>query len=100
VWWTTNPQATNWTLSLLAGYVTSADTGSEDLVRASRIALVEFCNNGHADLICLNLLELAKSDVDRVLVPTLEVIGFLFDMQVMQRTSMKYIFYPCFHTLY
>lgn len=90
-WWITNPQSTNWSSSLLAGYVTSADTGSEDLVRASRSALVEFCNNGHVDLICLQLVELASTNVDRVLIPTLEVIGFLFDMQIMQKSSVKYV---------
>lgn len=60
-------------------------------MRASRTALVEFCNNGHTDLICLQLLELARSNVDRVLIPTLEVIGFLFDMQIMQNGSVRHV---------
>lgn len=88
-WWTGCPQSSPWGLNLLEGYVTSADTGSEDLVRASRAALVGYCNKGNGDAICRRLELMAGSSVDRVLIPTLEVIGFLFDMQIMQKSSLK-----------
>ncbi len=90
-WWKSCPESLEWATNLLEGYVTSADTGSEDLIRASRGALVEFCNNGYGDLICHQLFALTMSKVDRVLIPTLEVIGFLFDMQIMQKSSLKYV---------
>ncbi|KAE8442213.1 hypothetical protein EG329_003742 [Mollisiaceae sp. DMI_Dod_QoI] len=93
-WWKSCPESLEWATNLLEGYVTSADTGSEDLIRASRGALVEFCNNGYGDLICHQLFALTMSKVDRVLIPTLEVIGFLFDMQIMQKSSLNWnIFY-------
>lgn len=88
-WWLSNPRNTNWARSLMEGYVTSADTGSEDLIRASRAALVEFCRSGHSIAVCHQLIEMCKSTIDRVLIPTLEVIGFLFDMQIMQTLSFK-----------
>ncbi|KUJ17224.1 uncharacterized protein LY89DRAFT_669630 [Mollisia scopiformis] len=91
-WWTACPRNTGWAISLLEGYITSADTGSEDLVRASRAALVDFCNSGHDTIICDQLFQLAKkSKVDRVLIPTLETIGFLFDMGIMQRNPPRYV---------
>lgn len=83
-----------WFRDILEGYVTSADAGSEDLIRASRAALTEFCESGSDNLqkVCSTLLLVAKRNLknDRVLVPTLEVVAFLFDVQVMQRSSTKY----------
>lgn len=76
---------------MLEGYVSSADTGSEDLVRVSRAALADFCEEANnIDLVCLALFEVLKKNVgnDRILVPTLEVMGFLFDAGVMQQSSL------------
>lgn len=79
-----------WRRELLAGYVTSADTGSEDLVRASRAALAstraeEVCQSGKSPWIISCLIEVMKSNQgnDRVLVPVMEVLSFLFDIGLM-----------------
>lgn len=85
-----------WFLDILEGYVTSADTGSEDLIRTSRAALFEYCEIGSENIqqVCQTLLQVAKRNLknDRVLVPTLETIAFLFDTQIMQRSSTGYSF--------
>jgi hypothetical protein len=51
-----------WGLQMLEGYVGSADTGSEDLVRGSRAALAMYCENGHLDLVCDTLFDVSSSD--------------------------------------
>ncbi|KAM5358224.1 hypothetical protein ACJZ2D_015479 [Fusarium nematophilum] len=80
-----------WMAELMAGYVTSADTGNEDLVIASRAALSGFCESSreNLELVCQALLQNLKSrqGQDRVIVPTLEIIAFLFHVQVFQRSS-------------
>ena len=67
---------------LLAGYVSSADTGNEDLVIASRAALTEFCevSSDNLDAVCTALLRNLgnRQGQDRVIVPTLEIVAFLF----------------------
>ena len=80
-----------WQKDLLEGYVSSADTGSEDLVRASRAALADFCEAGNANITCATLFEVAKrnSTNDRVFVPTLEVMSFLFDVRIIQKSALK-----------
>lgn len=74
--------ATSWMAELMAGFVTSADTGNEDLVIASRAALTDFCGASPArlGLVCNGLLQnlKARQSQDRVVVPTLEIIAFLF----------------------
>ncbi|KAI1179412.1 tubulin folding cofactor D C terminal-domain-containing protein [Nemania sp. FL0916] len=75
--------------SLLAGLVTSADTGNEDLVVESRAALVEVCQSSDnaLHLTCSLLLRNLKqyAGQDRVLVPTLEVVAYLFHVGLLQR---------------
>lgn len=82
-----------WFLDMMEGYVTSADAGSEDLIRVSRAALSAYCVSGaqNLQLVCEALVLVAKRNMknDRVLVPTLEIIAFLFDVQIMQRGSTK-----------
>lgn len=79
-----------WTAELLAGYVTSADTGNEDLVIASRAALTSFCDASAANLeaVCTalvaNLSTYQQQGHDRVLVPTLETVAFLCRVGVFQ----------------
>jgi hypothetical protein len=84
-----------WHDSLLEGFTSSADTGSEDLVRASRAALAAYCESDVANLntVCEGLLAIMKRNMknDRILVPAMEVMGFLFDYQIMQRSSTKYL---------
>jgi hypothetical protein len=73
---------------LMAGFVTSADTGNEDLVIASRAALTDFCSASPANLslVCNALLRNLKTrqGQDRVIVPTLEIIAFLFHVGLFQ----------------
>ncbi|KAH6664759.1 beta-tubulin cofactor d [Plectosphaerella plurivora] len=79
-----------WMAELLAGFVTSADTGNEDLVIASRAALTSFCDASDANLeaVCTalvaNLSTYQQQNHDRVLVPTLEIVAFLFRVGVFQ----------------
>ena len=84
-----SPHKDTWSLDLLEGCITSADTGSEDLVRASRAALVDYCNDGHYEAVCGQLFSLLRLSPDRIVIPTLEIISFLFDMQIMQKSSLK-----------
>ncbi|KAK4196315.1 putative tubulin-specific chaperone D [Triangularia verruculosa] len=76
----------DWLCPLLSGYVSSADTGNEELVIATRAALLSHCLSSPA--ITLDIVTALVSNLrthqknDRVLVPTLEVLRFLFDMSV------------------
>ncbi|KAF5022270.1 hypothetical protein F66182_5709 [Fusarium sp. NRRL 66182] len=83
-----------WMTELMSGFVASADTGNEVLVIASRAALCGFCevSHGNLDLVCQALLQNLKirQGQDRVVVPTLEVIAFLFHMQVFQQSSVDF----------
>lgn len=76
---------------LLAGYVTSADTGNEDLVIASRSALCEYCAASQENLnrVCTSLYRnmKARQGQDRVIVPTLEIIAFLLSVGLYQKTE-------------
>ncbi|KAK3398238.1 tubulin folding cofactor D C terminal-domain-containing protein [Sordaria brevicollis] len=82
----TNPEA--WMEELLAGLVSSADTGNEELVIATRAALCDFCQQSQekTDAVCTALLRNLKSrqGQDRVLVPTLEITAFLLHVGVFQ----------------
>jgi hypothetical protein len=75
--------------ALLSGMVTSADTGHEELVVASRAALAKFCTSSQANTnsVCASLARNLRAwqGVDRVLVPTLEVAAFLMDVGVFAR---------------
>ncbi|KAK1829203.1 tubulin folding cofactor D C terminal-domain-containing protein [Podospora conica] len=69
-----------WTASLLTGLITSADTGNEDLVIASRAALSAHCAASPAnaaDIGAALVRVLSAASSDRVTVPALEVIAFL-----------------------
>jgi hypothetical protein len=77
--------------ALLSGYVTSSTTGNEDLVIASRAALVSFCSSSaqNLSLICHALhtnLALHEAN-DRTAVPTLEIMAFLFHVGVYGQMS-------------
>jgi hypothetical protein len=84
--------------SIILGLMSSAGTASESVVQNSRAALLGFISTlpdtGAPDAPNFSLLDLADCvlgllkknlDNDRVLLPLLEVLAFLFDMQVMQR---------------
>ncbi|WYZ45244.1 hypothetical protein EsH8_VIII_000560 [Colletotrichum jinshuiense] len=78
-----------WMAELLAGYVTSADTGNEDLVIASRAALADFCAGSPRNLavVCVALVGNVKNrqGQDRVVVPTLEIVAFLCHVGLFQK---------------
>ncbi|KAK4142379.1 tubulin folding cofactor D C terminal-domain-containing protein [Dichotomopilus funicola] len=77
-----------WMDALLAGLVSSADTGNEELVIATRAALCAFCERSptHRDVVCGALARNLKTwqGTDRVLVPTLEVVAFLFHVGIFE----------------
>ncbi|KAF1839528.1 hypothetical protein BDW02DRAFT_156304 [Decorospora gaudefroyi] len=91
--------------SICIGFVSSAGLGSESVVRNARMALLEFidtlpdgntADDPQSSLVniadCFLALLKGNLNSDRVLLPLLEVIAFLFDMQVLQRlqfTSFK-----------
>jgi hypothetical protein len=81
----------SWISRLMAGFVTSADTGQEELVITSRAALTEYCEGSPAnlDLICNALVYNLKAHTseDRVVVPTLEIIAFLFHVGIFARST-------------
>ncbi|OLN88248.1 Tubulin-specific chaperone D [Colletotrichum chlorophyti] len=78
-----------WMAELLAGYVTSADTGNEDLVIASRAALADFGAESPQKLtaVCVALAGNLKNrhGQDRVVVPTLEIVAFLSHVGLFQK---------------
>ncbi|KAF4823635.1 Tubulin-specific chaperone D [Colletotrichum siamense] len=86
------PDEEPWMSELLSGYVTSADTGNEDLVIASRAALASFCAASPAALssVCAALVANLKARqglaaADRVVVPTLEIVAFLCHVGLFQK---------------
>ncbi|KAI0022746.1 tubulin folding cofactor D C terminal-domain-containing protein [Xylariomycetidae sp. FL0641] len=78
------------TAVLLAGLVVSADTGNEDLVIVSRAALADFCEQSRENLeqVCTGLLHNLKwyAGQDRVIIPTLEVVAYLFHVGLLQQS--------------
>lgn len=103
-----NPSSPYWLkVAVLEGYVSSAGMGSESVVQNSRMALVDAidqlpvtlseANESGCSLLDImdQLLELLKINIstERILIPILEVIAFLFDTQILQRligTSFNY----------
>ncbi|KAK4238218.1 tubulin folding cofactor D C terminal-domain-containing protein [Achaetomium macrosporum] len=80
-----------WMDALMSGFVSSADTGNEELVIATRAALCEFCERSTANTnaVCAALARNLKNwqGTDRVLVPTLEVAAFLFHVGIFARCT-------------
>lgn len=80
-----------WMAELLAGYVTSADTGNENLVITSRAALCDFCEEyqERLDLVCGTLVRnlRERQGQDRVLNPTLEMTSHLLHVGLLQRSG-------------
>lgn len=80
--------------SLLEGYVSASGAGSDALLQASRSALVSFVEIfSIAQLIefctCLNniIRTNIERSIDRLVIPTLVVYGFLFDAGVFERVQ-------------
>ena len=75
---------------LLEGYVTSAGAGSESLLGASRAAFTsytELLDLAELATICTDLTDLIRENIsnDRLAVPALEFVAFLFEADVLQR---------------
>ena len=86
--------------AILQGYISSAGMGTESILQTSRQALVDFSANLPIDfdglknvfslgLFATLLMEILEDSLteDRVLIPLLETLGFLLDMQIMQRMA-------------
>jgi len=76
---------------LLAGYVTSAAAGADSLLKSSRSALLSFLDTAEPSLssdITTALLTIISENftTDRVLVPALEVVGLLLEMELLPLT--------------
>lgn len=76
-------------VSLLEGYVSAAGAGSDSLLRSSRLALASYAEHFSAtNLIqfcdCLSSIISRNLSNDRILVPTLVTVGFLFDAGVFE----------------
>lgn len=86
---TAGQDAERWMEELMVGYVTSADTGNEELVIASRAALSEYCaaSQENRDRVCTALVRNLKrlQGQDRTVVSTLEIIAYLFYVDVFPR---------------
>ncbi|CAD6579724.1 MAG: hypothetical protein ASARMPRED_009232 [Alectoria sarmentosa] len=75
---------------LLEGYVTSAGAGSESLLGASRAAFVLYTESidlATLAMLCTYLTDLIRENIsnDRIAVPTLDFVAFLFEADVLQR---------------
>jgi len=85
--------------------VTSAGVGSESLLRSSRLALVDYLESAPPEAraleLCNDLTELLGRSLsnDRLAIPILEVVGFLFDARTLEGfddASFKLVHLPCF----
>lgn len=77
-------------MSLLEGYVSAAGAGSDSLLRSSRFALVTCAEKlSTTDLIqfCDHLSTIIGQNLsnDRISIPILLVVGFLFDAGVFEQ---------------
>ena len=75
---------------LLEGYVTSVGAGAESLLGASRAAFTsctESLDLATLAILCTYLIDLIRENIsnDRLPVPTLEFVAFLFEADVLQR---------------
>ena len=81
----------NWVRKpLLEGYVTSAGAGSESLLGASRAAFTSYTEPldlATLAIFCTYLIDIIRENIsnDRLVVPTLEFVAFLFEAGVLQR---------------
>jgi hypothetical protein len=81
--------------SLLEGFFTSSGAGAEKLLRSSRAALVDFVDHdsgttpSRADVLQKTLVDVLRRNLsnDRVAVPTLETIAFLYDVDIMGQVT-------------
>ena len=77
-------------MPLLEGFITSAGAGSESVLQASRTAIVAFTNDRSLvalSMYCTTLVDIIHDNPsnDRVLLPAMNFLGFLFDAGVLPR---------------
>ncbi len=77
---------------LLRGYLSSSGAGSESLLRSSRAALVHYTEQlpTHSFIaFCKTFTAIIHDNIsnDRILLPALDTLGFLFDAGIMQRLN-------------
>ena len=75
---------------LLSGFVTSAGTGSESLVQVSRTALIRYTaelSQANIHDFFTSLVDIIRNNLneDRLLIPAMEVLSFLFEAGVTTR---------------
>lgn len=73
----------------LEGFVTSAGTGSETLVQASRSAFVQYAAtlpSEESHELCMAAIDIFMENAanERLIVPTMEFLVFLFDAHLLQ----------------
>ena len=79
-------------MPLFNGYVTSAGSGSESVLQASREAFVACtvgCSPSELATYCTNIVNIVQDNPsnDRLVVPAVEFLGFLFDAGVLPRLA-------------
>lgn len=79
-------------MPLFNGYVTSAGSGSESVLQASREAFVAYtvgCSPFELATYCTNIVNIVQDNPsnDRLVVPAVEFLGFLFDAGVLPRLA-------------
>lgn len=79
-------------MPLLNGYVTSAGSGSESILYASRQAFVAYTvgwSPSELATYCTNIVDIMQNNLsnDRLVVPTADFLGFLFDAGVLPRLA-------------
>lgn len=77
-------------VSILKGYISSAGAGSESVVRSSRAALGEYTeklSTADLDRFCTDIITIIRTYMseDRIIIPALDVIAFLFDVAILNR---------------
>ena len=79
-------------MPLFQGYVTSAGSGSESVLQASREAFVAYtigCSPSELNTYCNNIVDIVQDNLsnDRLVAPTVEFLGFLSDAGVLIRLA-------------
>ncbi|KAL2040021.1 hypothetical protein N7G274_007424 [Stereocaulon virgatum] len=77
---------------LLEGFVTSAGAGSESVLQASRTAFVAYSDTCPAialSMYCTTIVDIVHENYsnDRLLLPAMDFLGFLFDVGVLHRLA-------------
>ena len=79
-------------MPLFYGYVTSAGSGSESVLQASREAFVAYtvgCSPTELNAYCNDIVNIVQNNLSngRLVAPTVEFLGFLFDASVIPRLA-------------